>query len=80
MKWRNIADSATNIHFIKRLNSLWTIIVCAFKINKDVSEMVAKNKDKKGFFNAIVQFFKDMKAEVKRITWNKKKDNKSITE
>lgn len=38
-----------------------------------------KTKDqvaKKGFFTSVIQFFKEVKAETKRITWPTKKDVK----
>lgn len=31
---------------------------------------------KKGFFKSVIQFFKEVKAETKRITWPAKKDVK----
>ena len=41
--------------------------------------MVAKVKKRMGFFQSIVQFFRDLKAETKRITWPSKEDFKKAT-
>jgi preprotein translocase subunit SecE len=44
-----------------------------------VKEMATEVKEKTSFFGSIATYFKELKAETKRITWPSKEDFKKAT-
>lgn len=36
---------------------------------EDVNEMAAENEKKKGFFSRVAKYFRETKAEMKKVSW-----------
>ena len=51
----------------------------ALDVNNTKKDQVKKNKESKNIFSKFFKFLKEVKAEIKRITWPYKKDVKKAS-